>query len=92
MKRITTEEFIERARKVHGDYYIYDEVDMNNRDEKGRVPIICPIHGRFWHEKRATFLNWLVALNCYVIFRIVSFLISNHIIINEVNINGWVLC
>ena len=48
MRKLTTDDFIERARKVHGDKYIYDEVDMNNRDEKGRIPIICPIHGKFW--------------------------------------------
>lgn len=47
-KRDTTEDFVIKARKVHGDKYIYDKVDMDNRDEKGRICIICPIHGDFW--------------------------------------------
>ena len=45
-KRLTTEEFIERARKVHGDKYDYSKVEYVNTDTK--VCIICPIHGEFW--------------------------------------------
>lgn len=41
-------EFIRRAREIHRDKYNYSKVDMLNRDEKGRVCIICPIHGEFW--------------------------------------------
>jgi hypothetical protein len=44
--RITTEEFIERARKVHGDKYDYSKVEYV--DAKTKVCIICPIHGEFW--------------------------------------------
>lgn len=49
-KHLTTEIFIERARKVHGDEYIYTKTDLEHRDEKGRVCIICPIHGEFWQK------------------------------------------
>ena len=45
-KKITTEEFIQKARKVHGDQYIYDKVEYINNYTK--VCIICPIHGEFW--------------------------------------------
>ena len=39
----TTEQFIEDARKVHGDKYDYSLVEyVNNKTE---VKIICPIHG-----------------------------------------------
>ncbi len=41
----TTEEFIERAKKVHGDKYDYSKVKYVN--EKTPVIIICSIHGEF---------------------------------------------
>jgi len=46
MKRLTTEGFIEKARKVHGDKYDYSKVEYKNNRTK--VCIICPIHGEFW--------------------------------------------
>lgn len=46
----TTEEFIEKASKVHKNKYDYSKVDMLNRDENGKVCIICPIHGEFWQK------------------------------------------
>lgn len=45
---VTTEEFIERARKLHGNKYDYSKVVYKNGHEK--VCIICPIHGEFWQE------------------------------------------
>ena len=45
---MSTEKFIEEAKKVHGNKYDYNKVDMYNRDENGKVCIICPIHGEFW--------------------------------------------
>lgn len=44
-KRLTTEEFIEKAKKIHGDKYDYSKVDYINNHTK--VCIICPIHGEF---------------------------------------------
>lgn len=42
---VTTELFIKRARKVHGDKYDYSKVNyVNNRTN---ITIICPIHGEF---------------------------------------------
>lgn len=46
MKKLTTEEFIEKARKVHGDTYDYSKVTYT--DSKTKVCIICSIHGKFW--------------------------------------------
>lgn len=43
--RLTTEQFIERARKVHGDTYKYDLVNYTNSHTK--VKIICKTHGVF---------------------------------------------
>ncbi len=41
-----TIEFIEKARKVHGDKYDYSKVEYINNNTK--VCIICPEHGEFW--------------------------------------------
>lgn len=45
MKKLTTEEFIEKARKVHGDKYDYSKVDYKTTHEK--VVITCKKHGDF---------------------------------------------
>ena len=44
--RLTLEEFIEKAKKVHGDKYDYSKVNYVNAMTK--VCIICPEHGEFW--------------------------------------------
>ena len=46
MRKLTTEEFIERAKKVHGDKYDYSKTEYANNYTK--VCIICPEHGEFW--------------------------------------------
>ena len=43
--RLTTEEFIRRAKEIHGDKYDYSKT--NYIDAKTKVTIICPIHGEF---------------------------------------------
>ena len=43
--RYNTDEFIEKAKKVHGDKYTYDNVDYKNSREL--VNITCPKHGDF---------------------------------------------
>ena len=44
-KKLTTLEFIERAKQVHGDKYDYSKVEyIDNRTE---IIIICPKHGEF---------------------------------------------
>ncbi len=45
---MTTEEFIEKAREIHGDKYDYSKVEYV--DTKTKVCIICPIHGEFWQS------------------------------------------
>ena len=42
----TKEQFIEKARKIHGNKYDYSKVEYINA--KTKVCIICPIHGEFW--------------------------------------------
>ena len=41
----TTEEFIEEARKVHGDRYDYSQADFKSMIDE--ITIICPKHGPF---------------------------------------------
>lgn len=48
VKHVTTEEFIEKARKVHSDKYDYSKVDYVKAITK--VCIICPEHGEFWQR------------------------------------------
>ena len=45
-KKMTTDIFIEKAKKVHGDKYDYSKVEYVNNHTK--VCIICPKHGEFW--------------------------------------------
>ena len=46
MKKLTIEEFIEKAKIIHGDKYDYSKVEYVNSMVK--VCIICPIHGEFF--------------------------------------------
>lgn len=52
--KLTTEEFIEKAKKIHGDKYDYSKVDY--KDANTKVIIICPIHGEF-KQKPASHLQ-----------------------------------
>ena len=45
-----TENFINKAKKIHGDKYDYSKVNYVN--SKTKVCIICPKHGEFWQEPR----------------------------------------
>ena len=44
--KLTQEEFIEKAKKIHGNKYNYSKVKYNGWDKK--VCIVCPEHGEFW--------------------------------------------
>ena len=55
MRKLTTEQWIEKARKVHGDRYDYSKVEYKGADEK--VCIVCHEkdengieHGEFWQR------------------------------------------
>ena len=45
-KKMTTAEFIDAARKVHGGKYDYSKVEYVNSSTK--VCITCPVHGEYW--------------------------------------------
>lgn len=44
-QKLSTQEFIEKAKNIHGDKYNYNLVNYNNNSAK--VIIICPEHGYF---------------------------------------------
>ena len=48
MAKLTTEEFINKAKAVHGERYDYSKVEYV--DNKTKVCIICPIHGVFYQR------------------------------------------
>ena len=48
MKKYTKEEFIEKAKEVHGNKYDYSKVEYKNSQTK--IIIICPIHGEFLQQ------------------------------------------
>ena len=53
-----TEEFIEKAKQVHGDRYDYSKVDYKHSTKP--VTIICKVHGEFEQRPR----NHLTGQNC----------------------------
>ena len=62
-RKLTTEEFIKKAKEVHGDKYDYSKVEYKNN--KTPVTIICPIHGEF-RQRPANHLNGNGCKKCAV--------------------------
>lgn len=60
-KKVTTEDFIIRAKKIHGEKFNYSKVNYVNMNTK--VCIICPIHGEFW-QTPVSHLNGNGCLKC----------------------------
>lgn len=59
--KITFEDFLLKARKIHGDKYQYES--CNNFKLVSKIKIICPKHGEFWQEARSH-LNGAGCLKC----------------------------
>src|SRR5574344_832185 len=55
---MNTKNFIEKAKKVHGNKYDYSLVDYKNAETK--IKIICPIHGIFEQKPK----NHLAGYGC----------------------------
>lgn len=47
-KKMSQNDFIERAKRIHGDAYDYSKTEYVN--ERTKVRIICPEHGEFWQS------------------------------------------
>jgi hypothetical protein len=67
-KKLTTEEFIERAVQIHGNKYDYSKVFYINN--KTKVCIICTEHGEFWQ----TPINHLNGQGCSDCLKIDKFI------------------
>lgn len=52
--RYTTEQFIQKCKEVHGDFYDYSKAVYKNK--RSKVIIICPIHGEF-STRAGDFMN-----------------------------------
>jgi hypothetical protein len=52
---LNEDEFIKRAREIHGDKYDYSKVEYINNYTK--VCIICPEHGEFWQTPSGHIFN-----------------------------------
>lgn len=48
MPKMTTEEFIAKAKGVHGDLYDYSHVKYV--DYRSKVCVFCSKHGEFWQR------------------------------------------
>ena len=53
--RLTTDEFIQRAREIHGNKYDYSKTEYKSMKEP--VCIICPEHGEFWQLAHSHLTN-----------------------------------
>ncbi len=54
--KMTTEEFIKKAKEIHGDKYDYSKVEYDGLEN--HVCIICPKHGEFWQMPRHHILGF----------------------------------
>lgn len=60
-RKLSNEEFIERAKKVHNNYYTYENTNYIGYYEK--VNITCPVHGNFT-QKANKHLNGNICKKC----------------------------
>jgi len=83
MRKLTTEEFIEKAKKIHGNKYDYSKsIFINTRT---KLEIICPIHGIFY-QKANGHLNGKGCSKCNSSkgeIEVRKFLTNNNIIFEE---------
>lgn len=49
--RLTTHDFIAKAKKIHGNFYDYNDVNYSGNNQQ-KVTIVCPKHGAFQQTPR----------------------------------------
>ena len=62
-KKLTTDEFIQKAKEIHGDKYDYSKTKYITQKEK--VEIICPIHGVFSQNPNLHYNKGIGCMLCY---------------------------
>ena len=82
-QRLTTEQFILKARKIHNDKYDYSSVKYVNNYTK--VNIICPIHGSFLVKPS----NHLCGCGCKECMHEKQKLTKEQFILRARQIHGW---
>ena len=78
MKKLTRNEFINKANLIHNNKYDYSKVEYVNNSTK--VCIICPEHGEFWQTPR----NHLIGQGCPLCN--VTFKLTNQEFIEKANL------
>lgn len=63
MSKYTVEEFIQKAKAIHGDKYDYSKIQPFDKMSE-KLCIICPTHGEFWQEAHGH-LRGYGCLKCY---------------------------
>ena len=79
-KKLTQDEFIQKAITVHGNKYDYSLVDYKGMDTK--IKIICPIHGIF-EQRPSKHLTSLGCRFCGILFRNKNVMIPQDEFINK---------
>lgn len=82
MVKLTNDEFINKAKLIHGDKYDYSETEYTL--SKNKVKIICPEHGGFFQQARLH-LNNQGCFKCYIKKRTKS---NNEFILSAKKIHG----
>lgn len=59
-RKLTFDEFLEKANKVHNGFYTYNGNDFEKRGKNTKLKITCPIHGDFYQ----TMSNHLFGQGC----------------------------
>ena len=54
-RTLSKEEFITRAREVHGDKYDYSKAEYKGM--RSKMMIVCPIHGSFYQQAQSHILG-----------------------------------
>lgn len=60
-QRYTTKEYIEKAKKVHNNYYSYEKAEYTTAHKS--IKIMCPIHGEFT-QQASTHLHGAGCFDC----------------------------
>lgn len=85
-KKLTTQEFIEKAKQVHEDKYDYSKVDYEGN--KIKVSIICPVHGE-WQQRPNDHLSGYGCPRCQYEYLSSLFIkTTDQFIENAINIHG----
>ena len=66
-QKLTTDDFVNKAKLVHNNKYDYSKV--NYVDARTKVCIICPTHGEFWQAPLNHLTNKTLCPKCSKIYR-----------------------